>query len=42
MLSENDIKKIHNDVENKIQEAIKYSENSSFPDISEITEDVYG
>tara|TARA_Y200000002_G_scaffold71953_1_gene56324 strand:+ start:11891 stop:12835 length:945 start_codon:yes stop_codon:yes gene_type:complete len=42
MLSENDIKKIHYDVDNKIQEAIKYSENSSFPDISEITEDVYG
>lgn len=42
MLSEKEVKKINDEVDNKINEAIKYSEKSSFPDASEITEEVYG
>ena len=42
MLSEKEVQKINDEVDNKINEAIKYSEKSSFPDASEITEEVYG
>jgi TPP-dependent pyruvate/acetoin dehydrogenase alpha subunit len=42
MLSEKEVKKINDEVDNRINEAIKYSEKSSFPDTSEITEEVYG
>jgi TPP-dependent pyruvate/acetoin dehydrogenase alpha subunit len=42
MLSEKEVRKINDEVDNKINEAIKYSEKSSFPDTSEITEEVYG
>ena len=42
LLSEEDVKNIKHEVNTKIDDAIKYSERSSFPELSEITEEVYG
>ncbi len=42
LLSEEDVKNIKHEANTKIDDAIKYSERSSFPELSEITEEVYG
>ena len=42
LLTKEEAKAVQDDVERKISLAINYSEKSSFPEISEITDEVYG
>ena len=42
LLTKEEAKAVQDDVERKISLAINYSEKSSFPEVSEITDEVYG
>ena len=42
LLPKNEVDEIKKQVDLEIKDAIKYSENSKFPDKSEITDGVYG
>ena len=42
LLSKNEVNEIQEEVQIKLKNAINYSEESSFPEISETTDEVYG
>jgi TPP-dependent pyruvate/acetoin dehydrogenase alpha subunit len=42
LLSKKEVEKIQSEVDTKLNEAINYAEESTFPEISEITDEVYG
>ena len=42
LLSKKEVEQIQSEVDTKLNEAINYAEESTFPEISEITDEVYG
>ena len=42
MLTKKEVKQVHEEVDHSLDDAINYAEDSSFPEIVEITDDVYG
>tara|TARA_Y200000002_G_scaffold382629_1_gene400403 strand:- start:1097 stop:2044 length:948 start_codon:yes stop_codon:yes gene_type:complete len=42
LLTKDEVKQVHEEVNNILDDAINYAENAPFPEISEITDDVYG